>query len=119
MLLDRRCPHCEAVVRVPADRLGRPVRCDHCQQTFTPPVPIADALPADADAELLVADEPVRVARPTVPDPPRPQLPDADPPQPQVGLACGVLLGLFLAVVGVFAFLLYVILSGFANQRLG
>jgi hypothetical protein len=48
-VIQAKCPHCQNVLRIPAEWVGQPMRCKHCRQVFQARsrVPVAPPAPAE------------------------------------------------------------------------
>src|SRR5687767_14821869 len=78
-VVQAKCPHCDNVLRIPAEWLSKPMRCKHCQKTFQ-----AKAKSEPALAKPVGAKQPVPVGQPatavqTAPAAPPPKAPSTDP----------------------------------------
>lgn len=81
-VVQAKCPHCKATLRVPVDWLGKSLRCKHCKQVFqaksqAPIVPPATPLPEAKPA--LPEAKPVAWLSPKAPVAPASPLPAAGP----------------------------------------
>src|SRR5262245_2690974 len=70
-IVQARCPFCQNVLRIPAEWIGQPMRCKHCQQVMVQArtkTPLPAARPANAVAAAPVSAVPVSSApvRPAV-----------------------------------------------------
>ncbi|MBI1830019.1 MAG: caspase family protein [Planctomycetes bacterium] len=62
-VVQAKCPHCQDVLRIPADWVGKAMRCKHCKQTFQAKAAAAVPVSAPAGASSKPS-APVPVAQP-------------------------------------------------------
>ena len=82
-VVQAKCPHCQNVLRVPAEWLGKTMRCKYCQNTFAAAGKVsAAALPAkpvNGDPAKAKAAVPVAKGTNGTPAPAAPRRPAGDP----------------------------------------
>src|SRR4051812_44678070 len=77
-VVQARCPHCQNVLRIPADWLDKPMRCKFCQNIFEARPRASDTpLPPNALSATPIARVAAPVARAVAPTAVAPGLPAA------------------------------------------